>query len=153
MLKTPGRIESYIHSDSQTANKGAAMILVTCETDFAARTPEFIAFVKIIAIRAYAVSGNAKAINGIAKPTWKNIIEEYPDLAVVKKNLEKKIKEKVELKHALVLSLDPQWTKKEPKGFDYNKVYTEKDCEVYPGDIDGIKCSECGAQNSNECAC
>jgi translation elongation factor EF-Ts len=39
-----GRIETYVHSDNATRNKAAAMVRVSCQTDFGARTPEFIDF-------------------------------------------------------------------------------------------------------------
>jgi translation elongation factor EF-Ts len=44
-----GRIESYLHSDRSTPNKVGVLIKVTCQTDFAAKTDEFIAFTKWVA--------------------------------------------------------------------------------------------------------
>lgn len=52
-----GRIQSYLHSDRSTENKGGCMVRVECETDFAARTPEFIQFTQEVAQVAYAVGG------------------------------------------------------------------------------------------------
>ena len=37
----PGRVEVYVHSDNCTENKGAAIVTVLCESDFAARTNVF----------------------------------------------------------------------------------------------------------------
>lgn len=42
-----GRIEVYVHSDQVTPNKGMGAIEVCSQTDFAARTEEFIEFVNM----------------------------------------------------------------------------------------------------------
>ena len=47
------RIESYLHSDNSTENKGGSLIELKCETDFGARTDEFKAFAKKIAQLAF----------------------------------------------------------------------------------------------------
>lgn len=49
-----GRIEVYVHSDNVTKNKAAAMVRVSCQTDFAAKTEAFIAFCKDVAKYACA---------------------------------------------------------------------------------------------------
>ena len=49
-----GRIESYIHSDSITANKGGSIVKILSQTDFASRTPQFADFAKMVAIMAFA---------------------------------------------------------------------------------------------------
>lgn len=49
----PGRIEIYVHSDMLTQNKGGAIVELLCETDFAAKTPEFIEFAKKLAKLIY----------------------------------------------------------------------------------------------------
>jgi translation elongation factor EF-Ts len=105
-----GRIETYTHSDSQTSNKGAATVQVACQTDFAARTPEFTSFVKKIAIMAYAVSSKVSQVSDVAHISWDDIVDEYPHLEEEKAKLEDVIKEKVELKHAVILAVVPHWT-------------------------------------------
>ena len=54
-MKT-GRVETYIHKDDVTENKGAAIVCVTCDSDFAAKTEEFIEFSKEVAKMAYGAS-------------------------------------------------------------------------------------------------
>jgi len=106
----PGRIETYVHSDSQTSNKGAAIAQVTCQTDFAAKTVGFIAFAKKVAKMAYAVSAGVSQLNDVAYISWDDVVKEFPDLIEDKKNLEADLKEKIELKHAVVLAVTPHWT-------------------------------------------
>lgn len=81
---TAGRIETYTHSDKSTANKGVAVVGVYCQTDFAAKTPEFIAFCKDVAKFAYA-----------SYPSWYEICENFPSIAEHHHQLEKLLKEKV----------------------------------------------------------
>lgn len=56
----PGRIGVYIHSDAVTQNKAAGIVQVFCETDFAARTDEFIKFADSVA--KYAVGFQTEEI-------------------------------------------------------------------------------------------
>lgn len=49
-----GRIETYVHSDKITQNKGAIIVKIICDTDFAANTQEFKDFCKKVAIFSYA---------------------------------------------------------------------------------------------------
>jgi translation elongation factor EF-Ts len=49
-----GRIETYLHSDGSTQNKGGCMVEVLCQTDFGAKSDEFINFCKLVAKMAYA---------------------------------------------------------------------------------------------------
>jgi translation elongation factor EF-Ts len=105
-----GQIETYLHSDSQTPHKGAAVVQVTCESDFGARTVDFISFTKRVAVLAYAVSGDApQLLKDVAYIRWDDIIKGYPEIAEEHTKLEAKIKEKVELKHAYILALCPHW--------------------------------------------
>jgi translation elongation factor EF-Ts len=76
------RIETYIHSDSATANKGGAMVMVCAKTDFACATPQFIGFAKEVAKLAY----------GAGTAVWKEIIEIFPDLEATRLALESKAK-------------------------------------------------------------
>ncbi len=52
-----GRIESYVHNGS----KMAALVEINCETDFVARTPDFLELCKSIAMHVAAV--NPKYVN------------------------------------------------------------------------------------------
>jgi elongation factor Ts len=104
-----GRIESYIHSDSITANKGGVLVRVTSQTDFAARTDEFIAFAQKVARLAYAFgAGEPESAEGL---TWDELIhlagranmgesleQERADLAA-------KLKEKITIEEIVVLLL------------------------------------------------
>ena len=47
-----GRIESYVHHDGRLA----ALVEVNCETDFVARTPEFLQFCRDVAMHVAAMS-------------------------------------------------------------------------------------------------
>jgi len=47
-----GRVEAYVHHDGRLA----ALIEVNCETDFVARTPEFVQFCRDVAMQVAAMS-------------------------------------------------------------------------------------------------
>lgn len=64
-----GRVWTYTHSDSITRHKGAAMIKVLCQTDFAANTKDFETFAADMAKLAYASQAD----------TWTGIVEMFPD--------------------------------------------------------------------------
>jgi translation elongation factor EF-Ts len=86
MIMTAGRIETYTHSDKSTANKGVAVVGVYCQTDFAAKTPEFIAFCKELAKFAYASE---------EYPSWYEICDTFPSILRQHYELEKLLKETV----------------------------------------------------------
>jgi len=65
-----GRVECYIHSDNSSENKGGAIIKLSCDTDFAARTDEFIKFTKELAKLAY----------GAGKEDFISICEIFPQI-------------------------------------------------------------------------
>lgn len=90
-----GRVECYVHSDSLTPNKGAAAILVTCETDFAAKTEEFQRFCRKAARMAY----------GADAETWEQVVETWPDLEHERKDLSAKLKEEVLVERIVVVKL------------------------------------------------
>jgi hypothetical protein len=91
-LKMNGRIETYIHSDSLTSNKGGVIVKIACETDFAAKTQEFIEFCKSTARLLYAVD-----VNGPVLDYESYIMEIDPDFRTRLGDLEKKLKEKIEI--------------------------------------------------------
>lgn len=47
-----GRVEAYLHHDGRLA----ALVEINCETDFVARTPEFISFCRDLAMQVAAMS-------------------------------------------------------------------------------------------------
>lgn len=47
-----GRVESYVHHDGRLA----ALVEVNCETDFVARTPEFLQFCRDVAMQVAAMN-------------------------------------------------------------------------------------------------
>ena len=49
---TQGRVETYLHHDGRIA----AIVEVNCETDFVARTPEFVQFCRDVAMQVAAMS-------------------------------------------------------------------------------------------------
>ena len=80
-----GRIETYVHSDSITQNKGATIVKVVSQTDFAAKTPEFIAFCKKAAIMSHASN----------ETEWEKVIALFPDLEEMRSNLASTLREKI----------------------------------------------------------
>ena len=82
-----GRVETYIHSDNITAHKGGAMVRVNCDTDFGARTSEFINFSKLCALRAYASGAD----------TYQGLIDMFPDVEVSRKEVSKALKEVIDV--------------------------------------------------------
>ncbi len=90
-----GRVESYIHCDNITANKGGAMVRVNCDTDFAARTPGFVSFSKLCAIRAYASGAT----------TYEGLIDMFPDVEESRVDLSRSLKEKIDVDMISIISL------------------------------------------------
>lgn len=93
-----GRIVSYIHSDSITANKGGSIVNVECSTDFAARTEEFIKFSDRVAKMAYA-----SGLHGLV--AWDDVVEVFADLEDQRSGLAKLLREKIEVKTIFVTQL------------------------------------------------
>jgi elongation factor Ts len=56
-----GRIESYLHHDGRLA----ALVEVNCETDFVARTPEFVQFCRDVAMQVAAMSPRYVCVDDI----------------------------------------------------------------------------------------
>lgn len=92
--KMNGRIETYIHNDSLTQGKGGVIVKIGCETDFAAKTPEFIEFCKTTARLCYAIDSTRKpgepiidyvSLIGELSPIYSS------DLAELKKNLKEEV--------------------------------------------------------------
>lgn len=119
--KMNGRIETYIHSDSINQNKGGVMVKVSCESDFAAKTPEFIEFCQEVARLCYAVLAVKEdkatiipsficmlGLNFVAKRP-EDVIEEISEMfegfANRKADLEKSLKEKIKVEEIVLLKL------------------------------------------------
>ena len=90
-----GRIETYIHSDHITPNKGGVILCVKCDTDFAARTPEFIGFSKLAAMRSFAAGSE----------DWNAVADLFPDVEEARIDLQKKLKETVAIEHIRILNI------------------------------------------------
>ena len=90
-----GRIETYIHSDNITPNKGGVLIYVKCDTDFAARTPEFIEFSKLATKRAFASGAE----------DWNDVADLFPDVEDARIELEKKLRETVTVEDIRILNI------------------------------------------------
>lgn len=90
-----GRIESYLHSDNTTKNKGGALVEVICQTDFGAKTEEFIQFCKKAAKFAY----------GAQKGTWSGVTEVFPELEEERAVLAKELKETIAIRKIEILNL------------------------------------------------
>jgi translation elongation factor EF-Ts len=90
-----GRIEAYMHSDSTTQNKAGCLIKVTCQTDFAAKTQQFIEFSKEI----------AKYCFGSGSDKWEDVVAMFPELEIKREALAKELKEKVAIEEIVVVKL------------------------------------------------
>ena len=90
-----GRIESYIHSDSITKNKGGALVKVTSDTDFAAKTESMQKFSLKVAKYAYAANSTV----------WAEIIELFPELEAERVSVAKELREKIEVVEISVMKL------------------------------------------------
>ncbi len=91
----PGRIDTYVHSDSITANKGATVVRVTSQTDFAAKTDVFIAFSKKVAKMCFA-SGETE---------WEKIIQIFPDMETERVTLAATLKEQITVETIVTITL------------------------------------------------
>jgi translation elongation factor EF-Ts len=90
-----GRIETYTHSDSTTPNKGGALVAVICDTDFGARTPEFVDFTRSVARWAY----------GAVASTWLDLCAVFPEAEARRREVEGVLREKVLVKEMQVVRL------------------------------------------------
>lgn len=90
-----GRIESYLHSDNSTPNKGGAMIKVECATDFAAHTTGFKAFTAKVAKLAY----------GADAKTWDDVIALFPELEAERESLAQSLRETISVTEISILKL------------------------------------------------
>lgn len=90
-----GRIECYTHSDNITPNKGACVIKISTQTDFATKGDEFIEFCKECAKFAYAAQSQ----------NWSEIIELFPFLDEHRNKLVKELKEQITIEEIKIFNL------------------------------------------------
>lgn len=88
-----GRIETYLHSDATTPNKGGALVKVACQTDFASRTADFIDFARRAARMAYAVGATS----------WSDVTAAFPDIEDDRTVLAKNLREVIEVTDIAIL--------------------------------------------------
>ena len=104
-----GRIESYIHSDAITKNKGGTIVKIITQTDFAAKSDKIKYFTSQVAKFAYAANSE----------DWNSIITIYPELESDRITLEDIFKEKISVAEIKILNLEDkllfkrEWTKEE----------------------------------------
>ena len=90
-----GRIESYIHSDSITMNKGGAIAKIISQTDFASRTPQFIEFAKLVAKMAYAADSDRYSV----------VVDLFPIIEASRKELMIELRENVIVDEIKILKI------------------------------------------------
>lgn len=103
-----GRIETYVHSDSYTENKGGCIIKVICKSDAAANTDEFKEFCKFVAPLCYAHGANIKEGENLHfYPIGERLgmFDEFPQIPQFLSKLEAKLKEKIEITEVRILRL------------------------------------------------
>jgi translation elongation factor EF-Ts len=99
-----GRIETYIHSDNSVENKGAILIKVTADTDFAARTDVFKQFAREAAMLAYGALGHTR-MRCAGSDMWSVVITKFPDLENKRIALERELGERVLITEMLLMRL------------------------------------------------
>ena len=90
-----GRIETYIHSDSITQNKGGAMVKVVCDTDFAAKVAVFKSFCAAAAKYSFAADST----------DWKKVIFVFPRVEEMRLTIQDELKEKVTVEEIVIMKL------------------------------------------------
>lgn len=91
-----GRIECYLHSDNITQNKGACVIKIITQTDFATKGDEFIEFCKDCVKFAYAAQSEY----------WCDVIEIFPFLEERREALIKDLKEDIIIEQIKLFGLN-----------------------------------------------
>ena len=90
-----GRIECYLHSDNITKNKGACVVKISTQTDFATKGDDFIKFCKDCAIFAYAAQSE----------NWLDVVECFPFLIGNRDKLVKELKECIIIEEIKIFNL------------------------------------------------
>lgn len=90
-----GRIECYIHSDNSTPNKGACVVKISTQTDFATKGDEFIEFCQKCAQFAYAAQSEK----------WCDVVEVFPFMQDRRDRLTKELKEQITIEEIKIFNL------------------------------------------------
>lgn len=90
-----GRIECYLHSDNITPNKGACVVKVSTQTDFATKGDDFIKFCKECAKFSYAAQSE----------NWIDVVELFPFLNKNRDKLVKELKESIIIEEIKIIKL------------------------------------------------
>ena len=90
-----GRIECYVHSDNITKNKGACVIKISTQTDFATKGDKFLEFCKECAKFAYAAQSE----------NWIDVVELFPFLMDNRDKLVKELKECIIIEEVKIFNL------------------------------------------------
>lgn len=101
---TAGRIEAYVHSDSITENKGAALVKVTADTDFAARTDAFKAFAHDVAMYTFGALGHTRMV-AAGHDMWNWVILKFPDMEDRRRALERELGESIKVTEFTILRM------------------------------------------------
>ena len=113
------RIGNYIHSDKCTPCKGGCLAKIVCQTDFAAKTPEFSAFANRVAMLAF----------GFQESDAKKLYEVVPSLHEEIRLLKESLKEKIWITEIVFLTVDKSDTARCDGSFvEKTKVQTESPC-------------------------
>jgi hypothetical protein len=108
-----GRVETYSHSDDTTPNKGSCIVRIDCDTEFGAKTQEFMNFCKHTAMLCY----------GAQSEIWEDVIKMFPDLEKERLDLESILKEKVTIIRIVIVTLIKDvWQKDNSLLADYVKM-------------------------------
>lgn len=94
-MSAAGRIETYLHSDAATQNKGGALVKVSSTTDFAAKTAAFQAFARKAARMAYAAGAAA----------WPDVAAAFPEVEREREALALELREQVVVSEIAVFKL------------------------------------------------
>jgi translation elongation factor EF-Ts len=87
----PGKVESYIHSDTV-----GSLVRVTTQTHFAAKDAKFIEFCERIAMLACSSSAES----------WKDILIGFPEMEHTIKILAQELRENIEVTDVCVLKIE-----------------------------------------------
>lgn len=92
----PGRVEAYIHSDASIQNKVGCLVEVTCDSDFGAKTEEFITFCKHVVMM----------MCGHMAKNWNELVDQKPCVMGEKRSVEEKIGERVEVTRVALILIE-----------------------------------------------
>lgn len=97
--KREGAVRTYNHHN----NRLAALVEVSCDTDFVARNKEFLSFVDNLSY--HVAASNPEDVDTLLEQSW--LFDEGKKVAEVLEEQNKKFGEKIEVKSYLRWTLDP----------------------------------------------